>query len=151
MANLIVLYINGWRYGVRVDAKPDIWPLDGNNEYILLVISVAGLPKIQSPSSLQGAIAAFYENKRRRSLLGFLAVQAKTFVGITIFSTVPTFYKIPITSDLLRSIMTGQSPPSATRCYKLVASFPNTYQYGKRPLENGRVALQCFEALKLFV
>ncbi|KAG7085784.1 hypothetical protein E1B28_003325 [Marasmius oreades] len=141
--------------GARVEAKPDICLLDSDDEYILLVQEDKRRRSTENPESqlIAGAIAAFHENDRRRSLLGLPAAQAKTFVGITIFSTVPTFYKIPITSDLLRSVRTGQFPPQQTVVHKLITPFPfrKTYRNGMHPLENRRIVLQCFEALKRFV
>ncbi|KIJ31389.1 hypothetical protein M422DRAFT_185989 [Sphaerobolus stellatus SS14] len=140
--------------GSRVDAKPDVCVMDEN--YLLLVQEDKRRASVDDPESqlIAEAIAAFYENNRRRSAIGLPAIQAKVFAGITMFGTAPTFYKLPITTALLDSIMTAQFPLRQTIVHKLVPPVPNMAQFlenGMRPLENRRVILQCFEAFKQFV
>ncbi|KAF8969913.1 hypothetical protein BDZ97DRAFT_1793346 [Flammula alnicola] len=89
------------------------------------------------PQLIAEAIAAFYENNRHRRLVGFPAMQAK----------------VPITADLLQSIMTAQYPPQQTVVHKLIPPVPNVAQFlanGMRFSENRRIILQCFEAFKQF-
>ncbi|KAJ7934935.1 hypothetical protein B0H13DRAFT_2477568 [Mycena leptocephala] len=81
----------------RVTAKPDV------------CVSVKSLLRDEQPMELQhytpeaeieplliaAAIAAHYENNRRRRTLGLSTVTAKVFAGIIMIGTAPTFYQIP--------------------------------------------------------
>ncbi|KAJ6590176.1 hypothetical protein DFH09DRAFT_976764 [Mycena vulgaris] len=68
--------------------------------------------------------------------------------------TAPTFYKIPISSELVTAISRAQYPPNATVVSKLVPPVPNLHRYlneGMVPLENRRVIFQCLAAFKQFM
>jgi hypothetical protein len=62
-------------------------------------------------------------------------------------ATDPIFYRIPITQELLESIVTAQYPAQATVIQIFVPPIANP-QEGMVPLDNRRVILQCFEAFK---
>ncbi|KAK0221372.1 hypothetical protein IW262DRAFT_1373266 [Armillaria fumosa] len=141
--------------GMRVDAKPGICVLDDDG-YLLLVQEDNRHMSVDDPEPqlIAEAIAAFYENNRHRRQIGLPTIQAKVFAGITLMGTAPRFYKIPITADLLQSIMTAQFPPQKTVVHRLIPPVPDIAQFlanGMRPLENRRIILQCFEAFKQFV
>jgi hypothetical protein len=68
--------------------------------------------------------------------------------------TAPTFYKLPVTDQVLISLATSQYPPQVTTIQKLVppVPFPERLTHeGMKPLVNRRIILQCFEAFKQFV
>ncbi|KAK0450584.1 uncharacterized protein EV420DRAFT_1630611 [Desarmillaria tabescens] len=142
--------------GMRVDAQPDICVLDndGKQSQLSTVFKYHMSAYDPEPQLIAGAIAAFYENNRHRRLVGLPAMEAKVFTAITLMGTTPTFYKFPITADLLQSIMTAQFPSQQTVVHKLIPPVPDIAKFlanGMRPLENRRIILQCFEAFKQFV
>jgi hypothetical protein len=106
------------------------------------------------PQLIAEAIAAFYGNNRRRKQIGLPPISSKVFPGITLTGSAPTFYKIPITEDLLRGITTAQYPTQETVVHKLTPPVPDTLRLpeeGMKPLANRHVILQCFEAFKRFI
>jgi hypothetical protein len=103
------------------------------------------------PQLIAEAIAAFYENNRRRRDLGIRTVPSKVFAGIVMSGTAPTFYKIPVTEELVDAITCAQHPPNQTVIDKLVPPVPRLHSYmsdGMIPLENRRIVIQCLEAFK---
>jgi hypothetical protein len=68
--------------------------------------------------------------------------------------TAPTFYKIPVTDELLISLAASQYPLQVTTVQKLVPPVPfpeRLAKDGMKTLANRRIILQCFEAFKQFV
>jgi hypothetical protein len=66
----------------------------------------------------------------------------------------PIFYRIPITQELLLSVVTAQYPPLVTVVQRFVPPVTNPLLYvqdGMVRLNNRRVILQCYEAFKQFV
>ncbi|OJA09320.1 hypothetical protein AZE42_07477 [Rhizopogon vesiculosus] len=103
------------------------------------------------PQLIAEAIAAFYENNRRRREVGICTVPSKVFAGIVMSGTTPIFYKIPITEELIDAISCAQHPPNQTVVDKLVPPVPHLHSYssdGMIPLENRRIIIQCLEAFK---
>ncbi|KAJ7790611.1 hypothetical protein B0H14DRAFT_2939062 [Mycena olivaceomarginata] len=141
--------------GQKVDAKPDVVIMDGD-DYILLVQEDKRHLSLDDaePQLIAEAVAAYYANNRRRTAVGLTPVTSKVFAGIVMFGTAPTFYKIPISSELVTAIGRAQYPPNATIVSKLVPPVPDLYGYlkeGMVPLENRRVVFQCLAAFKQFV
>ena len=100
------------------------------------------------------AIAAFYENNKVLRMAGLPTLPSKTFAGITMVGTAPTFYKIPVTEELLTCLATSQYPPHPTIVQKFFPPVPNLVKLsndGMRPLVNRRIIFQCFEAFRQFV
>ena len=68
--------------------------------------------------------------------------------------TAPTFYKIPVTEEILISLATSQYPLQAITVEKLVPPVPfpgRLANDGMKPLVNRRIIFQCFEAFRQFV
>jgi len=68
--------------------------------------------------------------------------------------TAPTFYKIPVTDEILISLATSQYPTQVTTVTKLVPPVPFPERLandGMKPLVNRRIILQCFEAFRQFL
>ena len=106
------------------------------------------------PQIIAEAVEAFYENNRARKAAGLAKLQSKTFAGITMVGTAPTFYKIPVTDEILISLATSQYPPQVTTVEKLVPPVPFPERLandGMKPLVNRRIILQCFEAFRQFL
>jgi hypothetical protein len=77
-------------------------------------------------------LRAFYENNRALRAAGLPPLQSKTFAGImiTMVGTASTFYKIPVTEDLLMSLASSQYPPQATIVGKFLPPFPSLVRLG---------------------
>jgi hypothetical protein len=72
--------------------------------------------------------------------------------GITMRGTSPTFFKIPITSELMEAVRLGQYPPTPTIVATHIPDIRRpARRLGTRPLDNRRKILACFEAFKQFV
>ncbi|KAJ7851442.1 hypothetical protein B0H14DRAFT_3661335 [Mycena olivaceomarginata] len=131
--------------GQKVDAKPDVVIMDGD-DYILLVQEdkvrvVTCRWTTLSPNSSQRLLPPTMRTTDGARLLD-CPVTSKVFAGIVMFGTAPTFYKIPISSELVTAIGRAQYPPNATIVSKLVPPVPDLYGYlkeGMVPLENRRV------------
>jgi len=68
--------------------------------------------------------------------------------------TAPIFYRIPVTTALLRALSTASYPQEETTVLKFIPLVPNQHRYridGMRPLDNRRIILQCFEAFKAVI
>jgi hypothetical protein len=66
-------------------------------------------------------------------------------------ATAPVSYQIPITQELLYSIMSAQYAAQVTVVQRFIPpiAVPEAYrQEGMVPLENQQVVFRCFEALK---
>jgi hypothetical protein len=164
--------------GQRVDAKTDVCVMERSGtgaKYLLLVqedkvrklylcVSKIRLPITRAkrhlsrddpePQLIAEAMAAFYENNRARRAAGLPKLQSRTFAGITMVGTAPTFYKIPVTDEILISLATAQYPPKITTIEKLVPPVPFPERLandGMKPLVNRHIILQCFEAFRQFL
>lgn len=68
--------------------------------------------------------------------------------------TMPTFYKIPVTTELLFSLAASQYPPKVTIIEKFLPPVPFPEKPagdGMKLLSNRHIILQCFEAFKQHV
>jgi len=144
--------------GERVKAVPDVCVMERfpGRRYFLLVQEDKNHLYLHDPEPqlIAEAIAAFSEHNRALHAVGLPIIHSKTFAGIIMFGSAPTFYKIPVTSELALSIVTAQYPPQATTVKKLVppVPFPGRLENdGMKPLANRRIILQCFEAFKQFL
>jgi hypothetical protein len=148
----IPLFICGmWMY-----AKTDVCVMD-QNEVLLLVQEdkrhmEPGDPK---PQLIAEAIAAFQSNNaRRRDILGLPLLESKEIPGITMTGTSPTFFKIPVTAELIQAVELGRYPATPTVVAMHIPDIPRPARRlseGMRPLDNRRNILACFEAFKQFV
>jgi hypothetical protein len=82
--------------------------------------------------------------------------QFKIMPGIILSGASPTFYKIPVSEDLVYAVQTGQYPKQETvvlahRPAVLPSARRPSSGEGMNPLDNRRVILSCFEAFKQFV
>lgn len=139
--------------GGETHAKADVCVVDRNSGILLLVQEDKRyLGEMDpEPQLIAGAIAAFQHNNARLQSIGLEPIQAKTFPGITMIGSTPTFYKINITQDLVEAVETAQYPLNPTIVHKLllpVDDLARLNQKGMKPLNNRAVILRCFEAFK---
>ncbi|KAH9042226.1 hypothetical protein EDB85DRAFT_1857078 [Lactarius pseudohatsudake] len=147
--------------GQRVDAKADVCVMERSGtgaEYLLLVQEDKyHLSKDDPEPQLEviaGAIATFYKTNRALKAAGLPKLRSKTFAAITMVGTTPTFYKIPVTNEMLISLATSQYPSQVTTVERLVPLVPfpeRLVSDGMKTLSNKRIILQCFEAFRQFV
>jgi len=101
------------------------------------------------------AIAAFAANNEiRRKVLRQPPLPSKIMLGITMRGTMPTFYKISVTTELVVSVGGGAYPNTPTTVYAHVPSLPRPHRRwseGMKPLDNREIILSCYEAFKTFV
>ena len=89
------------------------------------VLSAICLKTIQNHGLLLPQLAALYETNKILGAAGLPPLHSKTFAGITMVGTAPTFYKIPLTEELLISLATAQYPLQATTIEKLIPPVPS--------------------------
>ncbi|KAK7006668.1 hypothetical protein R3P38DRAFT_2728232 [Favolaschia claudopus] len=141
--------------GQSVCAKPDIVVMDGEKYILLVQEDKRHLSADEAePQLIAEAVAAFAANNRRRKALGLPSIASQVFAGIVMLGTAPTFYKIPISTELATAIGRAQYPTQVTFVSKLVPPVPNLANYiseGMVPLENRRIVFQCLTAFKQFL
>ncbi|KAH9916789.1 uncharacterized protein B0H18DRAFT_1096662 [Fomitopsis serialis] len=72
-------------------------------------------------------------------------------VGIALFGTTPTFYKIPVTAGLVCDVHYGAYPSKPTIVSVHVPELPSPagrYNEGMKPLDNRQAVLRCYEAFR---
>ena len=86
----------------------DICIMDGSKAIILVVKVDRHSPGFDpEPRLISDAIAAFHnDNIRRVKHLGTNPLISKVMPGIVMDGTMPTFYKIPVTAELVRAVDT---------------------------------------------
>ncbi|KAF8581583.1 hypothetical protein K439DRAFT_216445 [Ramaria rubella] len=141
--------------GEWVHAKTDICVVDGN-EILLLVQEDKRHkePRDPQPQLIAEAIAAVQSNNRVRKDLGLEALDFKEMAGIVMIGTSPTFFKIPVTRELLLAVQRGHYPATPTVVPMHQPQLPRPLRRlseGMRPLDNRRAVIACLEAFKQFV
>jgi hypothetical protein len=101
------------------------------------------------PQLIAEAIAAYQYNNMCLERIGLPTIQAKMIPGIIMAGSMPTFYKIPITQDLVYAVETGRHPEKPTIVHKHIPLVADLN--GMMPLDNRDTILRCFEAFKQFV
>ena len=142
--------------GTWSHAKTDVCLMD-DNEIILLVQEdkrhlERGDPRPQLIAEAIGAAQA--NNAIRETVLNLAPLEYKLMAGITMTGTSPTFFKIPITSELMEAVRLGQYPPTPTVVAMHIPEVPRPARRlseGMRPLDSRAKILACFEAFKQFV
>ena len=148
----IPLFVCGsWMY-----AKMDVCVMDQNEILLLVQEDKQHIEPCDAKSQLVAdAIAAFqFNNTRRQDVLGLPLLESKVMAGITITGTSPTFFTIPVTTELSQAVEAGQYPATPTIVAMHVPDLPRPSRRlseGMRPLDNTRQILACFEAFKQFI
>ncbi|PBK83984.1 hypothetical protein ARMGADRAFT_1000738 [Armillaria gallica] len=96
------------------------------------------------------AVAAFAQNNRSRSDVGLSPLDEKIMPGIVMLGMTPTFYKVPVSQNLLYHIRHGTYPPELTQvtCYTAPVPCPGE---GMKSLDNRKEIFRCYEAFKVIV
>ena len=95
------------------------------------------------------AIAAFQSNNKRREEYGLSPLNAMTIPCITFSGTRPTFYLVPVTTELNEAVITGTYPEHTTwvsQCATAAAHID--VSIGMRCTEYRKLALKHFLAFK---
>jgi hypothetical protein len=166
----ILYYICGeWRH-----AKPDICLLNCLQDHDILLLIQEDIPFLPEdllcgdPQAqlIANAIAAFGENNR--NILETTTIESracgssyfsdvlhsltmKIMPGIMLKGTMPIFYKIPVTLNLIYNIWSGTHPSEPTIVSAHVPNLPSPhcrYNKGMKPLDNRQAVLCSYEAFK---
>jgi hypothetical protein len=146
-----LLMCGAWTY-----AKTDVCLLD-EQQIVLLVQEDKCHIKTEDPNAqlIAEAIAAFQVNNRRRQMtFGHRPLDHKLIPGIAMVGTMPTFFKVPVTSQLVNAVELGEFPAQKTVVHMHIPELvrpARRYSEGMRPLDNRNTILACFEAFKQFV
>jgi hypothetical protein len=62
--------------------------------------------------------------------------------------TIPTFYKIPVTTNLVYNLLQGTYPSEPTIVSVHRYELPSPQSYNMKPLDNRQRVICCFEAFK---
>ncbi|KAI0285415.1 hypothetical protein BGY98DRAFT_945822 [Russula aff. rugulosa BPL654] len=79
--------------------------------------------------------------------LGTNPLISKVMPGIVMDGTMPTFYKIPITPELVTAVESGECPEQETIVYAYRPEVPRPEE-GMKPLDNRHIILPCFESFQ---
>jgi len=93
------------------------------------------------------AIAAFQFNNNKRRDCGLDPLDSMTIPCITMSGTRPTFYLVPVTTELSNAVITGQYPSTRTRVLRCVTALGRATT-GMENTEYRKVALKRFLAFK---
>jgi len=104
------------------------------------------------PRLISDVIAAFHNNNNmvRVKHLGTEPLASKVMPGIVMDGTMPTFYKIPVTPELVRAVESGERPEEETVVHAYRPEVPSPEE-GMGPLDNRHIILSCFEAFRQFL
>ncbi|KAJ6471200.1 hypothetical protein DFH09DRAFT_1220454 [Mycena vulgaris] len=140
--------------GSNCSAQTTVCILDSNNNILLVVQADKPLDNAgdTEPQVIAGAIAAFQRNNfARKRELHLQALETIVIPGITMYGTLPTFYKITVTASLNDAVKTGVFPAVATTVYRHIPRLPRRNSEGMKHLDNRPILLQYLEAFKSFV
>jgi len=100
------------------------------------------------PRLISDTIAAFHNDDIMRvKRLGTDPLVSKVMPGIVMDGSMPTFYKIPVTPELIRAVESGERPDEETVVHAYRPEVPRPEE-GMGPLDNRRIILSCFEAFR---
>jgi len=103
------------------------------------------------PRLISDAIGAFHnDNIMREKHLGIDPLTSMVMPGIVMHGTMPTFYKIPITPELVRAVESGERPEQETVVHAYHPEVPRPEE-GMKPLDNRSILLSCFECFRQFL
>ena len=130
----------------------DVCIVDGSN-VISLVVKVDRQSRDFDPEArlISDAVGAFNnDNLMRVKHLGTNALPSMVMPGIVMDGTMPTYYKIPVTAELVSAVDAGKRPEQETIVHAYRPEVPRPGE-GMKPLDNRHIILSCFEAFRRFV
>ena len=145
-----------WACGQQRHAQTDVCIMDASDILLLVQEDKRHMDGSDpEPLIIAEAIAAFHSNNETRvRTLDLPPLQSKVLPCITMKGTMPTFYKIPVTAELVRAVQLGVYPEEETVVYAHLPPVPRParrYSEGMKPLDNRQVVLSCYEAFKQFL
>jgi hypothetical protein len=142
----------------RRSAITDVCLLNAENEITLVVqehkwhIDGANEPE---PQLIAEAIATFaHNNFIREVVVGRPIHDQQTIYGIIMNATAPAFYQIPVSKKLADAVRLGEYPDAPTKITMHIPQGPRPSRRsneGMLKLDNRRIFIACFEALKPLV
>ncbi|KIM92408.1 hypothetical protein PILCRDRAFT_810464 [Piloderma croceum F 1598] len=122
-------------------AKTDVCVMDRSSYLLLVQEDKRHLETVDpEPQLIAEAIAA--------------PLDIKIMAGITMTGTAPTFFKIPVTLELIKAVQRGEYPATPTVVAMHRPNVPRPVRRlseGMHPLDNRCCILSCFEAFRQFV
>ncbi|KAH9916662.1 uncharacterized protein B0H18DRAFT_1037978 [Fomitopsis serialis] len=146
-----------WVCGQEKLATADVCLVDDTNDPgVLVQEDKQHMDRPNSePQLIASAIAALSNiNETRLRTLGRDTIASKLIPGITMKGTMPVFYKIPVTSDLVRAVQLGEYPAQETVVYAHLPPVPRParrYSEGMAPLDNRKIVISCYGAFRRFL
>ncbi|KAI0293452.1 hypothetical protein BC826DRAFT_936201 [Russula brevipes] len=134
-------------------AQIDVCIMDDNEILLLLVQEDNRATSIKDPEPqvIAEAIAAFALNNKTQQKYNLQPCNRAVIPAMTMAGTYPTFYKIPVTTQLSQAIQQGTYPQTETRILRFSPVLPRRISLGMRPLDNRGEILTCLEAFKQFL
>ncbi|KAJ6465488.1 hypothetical protein C8R47DRAFT_1235714, partial [Mycena vitilis] len=139
-------------------ARSDVCIFDRRTDGIVLLVQdkCIGGPIYAYPRLVAAAIATYqaYQTTRVTSGLPRLPGMVRADpIAIVLYTdgTSPTFYKVPLTEELVRCVEDGQYPETPTIVAVHNPSLPRPHRRrleGMKPLDNRIIILECYEAFK---
>ncbi|KZP02904.1 hypothetical protein FIBSPDRAFT_808267 [Athelia psychrophila] len=142
--------------GPQCHTKTDVCIVD-EDDFLLVVQEDKRHMELKDPEPqlIAEAIAAFQTNNTGRTwVLGQDPMMTKVIPGITLVGSSPTFYKIPVTTELAQAVALGEYPATPTIVYAHLPDVPRPARRlseGMKPLDSRRQIIACYEAFKQFV
>ncbi|KAJ3556296.1 hypothetical protein NP233_g12012 [Leucocoprinus birnbaumii] len=145
-----------WVCGEQRHAKTDVCIMDDSDIFLLVQADKRHLDGSDpEPQLIAEAITAFFKNNDTRvRALCLPPLLNNVIPGITMMGTMPIFYKVPITAELVRVVQLDQYPVQETVVYAHLPTVPRPvcrYSEGTKPLDNRSLILSCYEAFNQFL
>ncbi|VDC07733.1 unnamed protein product [Peniophora sp. CBMAI 1063] len=139
--------------GERRDMNTDMCLYEHDlDEFVLLVQVDRRFSEKESvrsgvPELLAHAIGAFDYNNQMRLKAGRPTLDSKVMPGIVLRGASPTFFKIPVTADLVRHVQRCERPSQETvvSAHTPLVPLPDE---GMVAPDNRRIVFRCFEAFR---
>jgi hypothetical protein len=109
--------------------------------------STTGQPE---PRIIAGAVAAYQNNNKMREARGLPAIDSMTIPCVAMSGTQPTFYLVPVSSELNIAVMTGRNAYTPINVTKCVTTFgpDGRFRESMETAEYRRLAFQRFVAFR---
>ncbi|KAJ7743911.1 hypothetical protein DFH07DRAFT_33529 [Mycena maculata] len=143
--------------GEPKDTRPDVTIIDRTLDDIILLVqgdTRSGGATDAYAQLIAGAIAVYQTNQSTRTASGLPRLQRLVVPGILLVGTTPTFYKVPLTEELVQCVERGEYPNTPTIVAVHLPDLPRPHRRwveGMKPLDNRRIILKCYEAFKAFL
>ena len=114
---------------------------------LILLVLIVDKAVNSEPQVVASAIGAFQSNNQRRKELQLALLDSMTIPCISMTGTHPTFYLVPVTTQLSDAVTSGQYPTTQTQVLQCATVAPRP-SIGMEDLNYRRLALKHFLAFK---